>query len=332
MKIKWILFVAFIVIISMLTGCVDGKQLQQDAKTALQMQGEMKNYRFSGNADLQLDLDESKAADSPLTGGLIAMFTHGKLAWTGTAGTEPVRFEIDVKLNPNGSDKSIDFPLIIKDNKMYFNIPLLNQEDEYFEVDMEQLNKTAQGDKPFSPEGLLQTQRISQVILSHIIDAMNPKWFKEQSAKNGKEKTITVEIQQDNVEEWMNALFDKLPLIVEELQNQGLVSAEKAGQIKKNIVKTKAEQLQKLLKKMQLTKPGRIELTINEQGFVKEQLIQLDYTLTGEDGTASKHRIHLYNAVDEINRNPAFIKEVPDKVRPFEDLLKFINGAAKQRN
>lgn len=313
---------AIILTASVLTGCSDGKQLKQEAQFALKKQQEIKNYSFSGNADLQLDMYGSDTGKDPLTIGLLTLFIQGKLAWAGNASTDPVRLELDMNITPKGAKSSIILPLLIKDNKMYFTIPMMNIEEEFFVIDMDQVNKAA-GENSFSPEGLKNTGDITSVILTYLLEDIDPKWFRENernSAQKKITKTIVVEINEKNFEELTKVFMDNFPQIIDELQSKALLSKETAGKMKVWAAESKEEQW----KDIQITEPGFLKISLDQQGFIREKEISLSYS--SMDSKINK--IHIYNVLDKVNQNPEFQKEIPKNAKSFEEILKFLTPSA----
>jgi hypothetical protein len=328
--VSTVLFSIVIALIAIVTAaCSDGKKLKQEVQAALTKQQEAKNYRFSGKADMNFDAVWFTSGKNPLTAGLLSMVTQGKLTWSGTASTDPVQLEADIHLKPSGYEQSIELPMMIKDNKMYVHIPMINPADEYFVIDMDRLN-TENSTNPLSPDSLRNAGEASTDIVSHLVESIHPKWFKlsKTSDNDKKLRSIIIEVNENNIQELAAGFYDKFPVIAEELKSKGLISAEAAGQIKLRVDANKKETLDKTLRSITANKPGFISFTINEQGFITEKQIDLTYSIETDTG-AKTSTIRLYSSLDEINQKPSFTKPIPTNVKSFEDILNFLNRAAE---
>lgn len=287
---KKILLSIIILALSMaaISGCTDREELKQDLTTALAKQAQAKNYQFSGEADIYIQpaIFRSSLSD-PITTGLLTMLGESKISWTGVSSNDPIQLELQLKVTPKGLNQSIDLPLIIKDNKMYFSIPGLNQNEEYFSL---------------TPDKLTLSEKTVPKILSTIAESIDSSWLEEaDSTKNSQHfRTIIIKITEDNVQKLADSLYDILP-----------AAKDMSGA---------RDNFDRFLQDIKLDKPGEILVSIDEQGFIRQEKIDLDVSF----GTEKKVRFHAQWMTDKINQNPEFTLPVPQKVKPFEDVLRFI--------
>lgn len=296
LKRKTILLTAAAVI-ALSSGCAGNNKLKENVSQSLTKQTEMKAYSFTGLANLDLD--------PGVQTGLLATFTKSKLEWTGTAGTDPVRFEADFKLTPTGASTPFEIPVLFKDNKLFVHIPAVNKKDEYLAVD---INNSG---------GLSNLPKTTSDIARLSIDGIKEKWFKksgEVTLKDGSKGTvIQVEVTDKNKKELSEAFKAKFPEIIGALQANGILTAAQAEQAKKQGSAS-----------YELKAPGLFSFTIDSEGYIREETIKLSYAVTGSDGKAHDQKLDVTQGFDEINKAPKFTKDEPKIVRPFSDILKLL--------
>jgi hypothetical protein len=305
---------------SLLSGCTKDTHYKEDVQASLKKQIEMKNYSFTGAADLALGNFIPQAKDSnPITTNLLGILQNSKLAYTGIVNTQPVQLEVDLKATPAAlAGASLDLPIILKDNKLYLNIPILSQKDEYFSIDLTKLGTATNPKSPLSPDSLKNVSQIASSISKLIIGDMEEKWFdKAKTAvtlKDGsKASTLSVQVDEKNKAAISATLQTKLPEIITALNTNGILSAEQAEKLK-----------QSNFKSIQVVTPSSVVFSIDEAGYIREQQVNLSFTMPDETGTAINHHINLQQTYEQINKSPKFTKEIPKKIKPFEDVLKLL--------
>jgi hypothetical protein len=305
---------------ALLTGCKEQTHYKQDAQAALTKQTEMKNYAFAGNTDIDLgNLIPQTKDNNPITSNLIGILQNSSLEFKGVANTEPVRLEVDLKAKPAVlTGAAIDLPIILKDNKLYLNIPLLSQKDEYFSIDLTKLGSANDPKSPLSPDSLKNASQIAASISNLIMGDIQEAWIKKSKdvltlPDGSKAATLTIEADDKNKAALSATFQAKLPEIVNTLQKNGILSADQATKLKENNFQS-----------VQIEVPSSIVLTIDEAGFIREQQVKLTFSIKDAAGTAAAHHLNFKITYDQINKNPAFTKVIPAKIKPFEDILKLL--------
>jgi hypothetical protein len=305
---------------TLLSGCTKSTHYKEDVQASLKKQAEMKNYAFSGNADLALGNFIPQAKDSnPITTNLLGILQNSKLAYTGIVNTAPVQLEVDLKATPAAlAGATLDLPIILKENKLYLNIPLLSQKDEYFSIDLTKLGTAENPKSPLSPDSLKNVSQIASSISNLVIADLQEKWFtkaKDQvTLKDGsKATTLSVQVDDKNKAALSTSLQTKLPEIITSLKTNGILSAEQADKLK-----------QSNFKAIQVTTPSSVIFTIDQAGFIRDQEVNLTFTMPDETGAAVNHHINVHQSYEQINQSPKFTKEIPQKIKPFEDVLKLL--------
>lgn len=305
---------------ALLTGCKEELHYKLDAQTSIAKQIEMKNYAFAGNADIDLGNLIPPAKDgNAITANLLGILQNSSIEFKGVANTAPVQLEVDLKAKPVAlAGASFDLPIILKDNKLYMNIPLLSQKDEFFAIDLTKLGSTENFKNALTPDSLKNISQISSTISKLIMDDMQEEWFKKTKDElvlqdGSKASTLTINVDEKNKAAISTVFQAKLPVIISTLQTSGIITAEQAAKINQNNYSS-----------VQIEMPSSIALTIDQSGFIRDQSIKLAFSIKDAAGAAATHHLNLKQTYDQINKNPAFTKEIPSKIKPFEDILKLL--------
>lgn len=305
---------------ALLTGCKEELHYKLDAQTSIAKQIEMKNYAFAGNADIDLGNLIPPAKDSnAITANLLGILQNSSIEFKGVANTAPVQLEVDLKAKPVAlAGASFDLPIILKDNKLYMNIPLLSQKDEFFAIDLTKLGSTENFKNALTPDSLKNISQISSTISKLIMDDMQEDWFKKTKDElvlqdGSKASTLTINVDEKNKAAISTVFQARLPVIISTLQTSGIITVEQAAKINQNNYSS-----------VQIEMPSSIALTIDQSGFIRDQSIKLAFSIKDAAGAAATHHLNLKQTYDQINKNPAFTKEIPSKIKPFEDILKLL--------
>lgn len=194
---KWITLTAVTAIsLLSLTACTDNTKVKEALEQSLSKQKEMKSYTFEGSTTLAIS-DGLMKTSNPLTNGLLSLVKDSTIDWKGISNVEPLQFQTDLKLTPKGSTSSFEIPILIKDSKMYFNMPALNKTaDEYYAIDLQQMS---QASSPLTLDTLKNTSQLSTSLGNLVFSGIDPKWYKEAKEpvklKDGSSaKSISVEL------------------------------------------------------------------------------------------------------------------------------------------
>jgi len=322
MSKKWLtLTVVAAVSITALTACTDNTKVKEAAVQSLDKQKEMKSYTFEGSTALSMN-DALIKTSNPLTNGLLSLVKDSTIEWKGISNIDPLQYQTDLKITPKGSTSPFEIPILIKDNKMYFNMPAINKSaDEYYMVDLQQMSQNSKS--PLTLDSLKNTSQLTTSLASLLIGGTDAKWFSQAKEpaklKDGSTaKSISIEITDKNEKELNTMLQAKMPEFIGLLQNNGLLSAEKADELKKAPAGN-----------FQLRSPGKLNIAIDDQGFVRDETLDLNFAVTAADGKAADNHMNLHQTFDAINQATPLTKEVPKNVRSFDEILKLIAPAKK---
>lgn len=307
-------------------GCVDRGQLKADMIQAIERQAEMMNYRFSGSARMAVDPPEGGFSANPLTASLMSMLMKGDLEWEGVASVDPLQLEALLKLTPQGSGKTYEIPLLIKDNKMYIHIPTVNKDEQFFEIDFQALAEMSDNTDP-SPERLSGASELFAGITGEIVDRIEPKRFDEpsESDEDGM-RVITAGLNQKQAKEAVSLWFDAMPAVIDRLASAGYLTPEQSDKWKQNFATDKRAQWEKQSDDLTLGKPLTVSTRIDEQGFVRETNLTADLSLETDNGGVKNIKADITNRYDDINADPPFTGTIPENVTPFTEILKMLSG------
>ncbi|NRF91793.1 hypothetical protein HQN89_12280 [Paenibacillus frigoriresistens] len=321
MSKKWITLTAVTAIsLVSLTACTDNTKVKEALEQSLNKQKEMKSYTFDGSTTLALS-DGLMKSSNPLTNGLLSLVRESTIDWKGISNVEPLQFQTDLKITPMGSTSPFEIPILIKDSKLYFNMPALNKTaDEYYAIDLQKMSQNSTS--PLTLDTLKNTSQLSTTLGNLIFSGIDPKWYKEAKEpvklKDGSSaKSISVELTSKNEKDLNTLMQTKLPEFIGQLQNNGFLTADKAEQFKKNQANL-----------LQLKAPGKMVVAIDDTGFIRDQTIDVSFTIT-LDGKAQDNHILIHQTYDAINQASPLTKEVPKNVKSFDEILKLITPAKK---
>lgn len=321
MSKKWITLTAVTAIsLISLTACTDNTKVKEALEQSLNKQKEMKSYTFDGSTTLAIS-DGLMKSSNPLTNGLLSLVRESTIDWKGISNVEPLQLQTDLKITPKGSTSPLEIPILIKDSKLYFNMPALNKTaDEYYAIDLQKMSQNSTS--PLTVDSLKNTSQLSTTLGNLFFSGIDPKWYKEAKEpvklKDGSSaKSISVELTSKNEKELNTLLQTKLPEFIGYLQNNGFLTADKAEQLKKNQANL-----------LQLKAPGKMVVAIDDTGFIRDQTIDVGFTIT-IDGKAQDNHILLHQTYDAINQASPLTKEIPKNVKSFDEILKLITPAKK---
>ncbi|MEX1030538.1 MAG: hypothetical protein WDZ91_10935 [Paenibacillaceae bacterium] len=323
---SYITLIMLVLLATAAVGCGDGEQLQLDVQNALAKHTEMNNYRFSGSANLALERPDGDWSSNPLTAGILTMITNGQLSWEGIASVEPVRMELLLKLTPHSSSQAIDIPMLIKDNKMYLHIPAINEPEQYYEINLDQLSEMSSTDNPLSVKQLGNAGQLFSSIFQKIVSSVNPKRFEEITGKDADLRSINITLNQKHVEEAIDIWFTAVPEIMKQLNDAGYIQPKTEQAWEQKLSQANYRNWIERSDEITLNQPLTLLMKLDDEGYVRESHMKADITATDKKTTTKTWSVDVVNRYDDINQNPAFTQPIPTNVKPFSDILEFMSG------
>ncbi|NDI33684.1 hypothetical protein [Chengkuizengella sediminis] len=188
-KILFLTFLStFILFFLFITGCTSQKDaLKEQVETSLMKESNLSDIAFSGSAKLHLQLPSNES--NPFYTIIQTFSENGQLSWDGNIVDDSI--EINTLFESNQT--SLNVPIIITNDKLFFNIPVINPEDEYFEAEKNEL--LANADLNFES---LYTQ-----FLLELISKTDAQKFQDKTTETNEElqeqKIIEIEISQQDL-------------------------------------------------------------------------------------------------------------------------------------
>lgn len=312
---KWIPFAALLSLLLVLSGCgASNAKWKEQVISALEKQKEINSYSFAGEARIKWGEPEDSGQSSPVSQSLAQLVTNGKWSWSGIASVNPLRLESELELASADSSAVMTLPLILNENHIYVNIPLINPKDEYFSLDLDALSEMSGGTGKLSQERLHNVMNIASQLSTRLFAALDEKWFAKADQPNANGHTvIEVNITEDNSQAITEALKEQWPLIIDDMKENGLLAEEQAA-----VWKQAAGEIKLGL--------GKLSVAVDNGGFIRELTIHTELGMGQEDPV---RLIHVRQAYDRINEAPVFTKEIPEKTRPLTEVLKLMMNSSK---
>ncbi|WP_438433392.1 hypothetical protein [Gorillibacterium sp. sgz500922] len=293
-------------------GCNKPPKWKDDVTNALQQQAGVKQYVFHGSADLNVGLPAPAAGSNEATASLVSMFSKSRIQWSGMSSSDPLRLEADYTLTPGGSSASFTLPVLFKDNLIYMSIPLLNKSGEYFSFDPSKNGGTAAGAASLKNVNSALSDSVKQLIAE-----FDPKWFKKDK-KLSDESGVEV-IRLPITDKTKDAITEKvkaaLPAVIDGWKTNGILTAAQAEQFKKGAAGSWS------------ATGGELVFHLTSDGYINQEHVSLTY----RDGSGADRQIQYSQAFEGINQPPAFKKDTPKSVRPFEDVLKLLQSGKNDK-
>ncbi|MVO99390.1 hypothetical protein [Paenibacillus lutrae] len=316
---KWLLL-AFVAVVpaALVNGCTDRAATRAAVQQALTKQAEMNSYSFTGNAELKMNGLPAAEDISPLTAQLFSFLKDSRISWKGSVEARPFRTQTDLILNSRSAGAELTIPVFFQDNKLYFRLPLLNQKDEYF---VTSLKSPGDPQDTNAVDKLQQVSSLTSDLSDLLMEGADAAWFDEEDtvlADGSSAKSYTAAVTRVNAGAWNKQLQEKLPRVLDALAANGFISDTQAALWKKEAAEFK------------LKAPGKWSVTVDGQGFLRKQEIDLVFTAgDSKPDTSEDKKITLQQTFDGINQMPAVQKEVPARTKSFDEILKRLEGASK---
>jgi hypothetical protein len=321
----YITLIMLVVLATAVVGCGKGKQLQLDVEQALAKHTEMNNYRFHGSADINLEQPEGGWSANPLTAGLINMMTNSKMSWEGVASVAPIRTELLLSLTPRSSSQAINIPMLIQDNKMYLHIPAINEPEQYYEINLDELSEMSGTNSPLSVDQLGNTGQLFSSISQEIVSSIDPKRFDDVSVKDSDLQSIIIQLNQKHVEDAIDIWFTAAPKILSHLKEAGYIQTQMLESWQQHMTQDDHRSWLERSNEFTLNQPISLLTRIDKDGYVRESHMTVDITKSDSQANAKTMSIDIVNRYDDINQNPAFTQPVPTNIKPFSDILKLMS-------
>lgn len=297
------IYVALMILLALtlLVGCTSKKDdephdddIQLKDELLMALNKDMGTFHFAGEAKLWLDWPALTGQNlDPLTASMTSALTNGEIAWQGIADLNTSQLEVDLNVRPNEFPADIAVPIIVNNNKLYIQIPLLAAADDEFLT--------------FALDGKVSGSPFTS-LLRQVVTALDEAYFEALPEDETPQTTIQVNITKDNVEHIAAAFELHLPGFINEMEQNGLLSHEQAEQWRIQL----ANRSESLIHADELDAPGHLSFTINEEGYVSAQSIAIFY---------ANQSLEFQQSLTQINEAVTFTKPIPQHTRSIEEMM-----------
>jgi hypothetical protein len=317
---------------SLLTACNDapnsdqvreeGTKHKEAIAAAFALNETMQNHSFQGtlSVNLNLFLDKEYLQDLPYS----YLFAKG-MTWEGIVHRDPAQLEAKINMDLMDQGTPTTIPILIKDKQLYFQIPLLNLDNEYFTLPMADIS-TMNGS---SISALLFTESALNEINKYIFAEIDPKWISTPASQastadqTNRTAPVRYEIQvtAENTDEIKLAVSSALLRWVADLNENLTEDKTDTGAL---------PEVDANIKKLQLQPGGSIAVVINPEGYVIEQFIELsrENTTNGESPVAFTYGI----LIEQVNQAPQITAEAPKNLLDFQNVLTLLEKNLREKS
>lgn len=318
-------------IIALASGCGQSKTPKQALQDALKKQNEVKSYSFAGDAQFAVNIPAAAVENDPTAKMVLDSVKDAKLSWTGAVQNEPFQMEanFNLKANFNGAEMNFKIPVLLKDNKLYFKIPLL-PDQRFIVMDLEELAKQSGEKNPLSAEQIKKSQEMTLKIEDILFTALNDSLFVNGDTKSIKlpdqtvDQLVTIKLTQENIGPAVKAIItDAAPKIIDTLLQYETLTADQAKSAKDELAKLKVDDGLKEMEKSVKINQAQIDSVVDDQGFIRQQNIDLNLDIT-QEGKTGTFGVKITQSSNDINKPAVFKTPIPkaEETVPYSELMK----------
>lgn len=287
------------------------EDLKQIALAALSKQMDIESYQFQGSLNIKLGAIPMTRDAHPLTTALWALIKESQWEWSGIIDHNPLSLEAEYRMLPSGVTQPVIAPLLLKDNKLYFQLPIINVDDEYYMANLS--NPTSQ-DNPLPELSTIIASALFETLDSNTMSKKTiPVEDPDPTIDQASHTVITLEVSEAHEETATEAFRTAISEYMNQFILSGQLSVDQAGSI------IPWEQMN-----ISVDSPLKIDMTIDTTGYIRQIDIDMRIVTSTEGSTASDHHVVLTQSFDHINEPISFTKDIPTNIRAFDDVLQFI--------
>lgn len=299
--------------LTVMAGCseetIDSKERMQEA---LAKQTDMHTFSFEGSGYFDLGTADAENSASSLA---VSLFTNGQMEWSGTTALDPFRLELLFRMIDENSSLSLELPLIVANNHLYLQLPIFIGLDEYYSIDLAELEQLSGQPNPLDSGSLQNINRSIVDVFQLFIEDMDEAWFSHADGPELKDGSQTLlyrlDIADADVNEQTAAVKGKLPEIIDLVATMGLWTEEESLYYKNHI------------DSFSLETPGFLEAAVDDSGFLRQLNLSLAYRMPQPDGEAVNGSVIFSQTYYDINvSDPVWRQDIPQNPRPLQDILR----------
>lgn len=286
--------------IEMLSGCSSkGEQWKQEALTALEHFTEVSTYHTQGSGVIDFSDQENGSNHDTVN----TLFRQAHLTWQGITDVNAQHTEMNVGLSLTKSGLSLQIPIILTSNTLYFNLPSWVAEE-------------APGLAISLPETSQNTmyERWLTTLISQIITPIEAKFFNVSTEDEFRQ--ITIEITNNNILSLLNNIQPHLDQWFDSFQEAGLITAEQADLWRSQL---QTDDMLENMKTIHLPEDGYMTFIVDENLQLHGYAFKLAYQF-GEDAD-TYHHLAWTNRFTAHNEEVSFTQSIPENPISLDDIL-----------
>ncbi|WP_128896022.1 hypothetical protein [Longirhabdus pacifica] len=288
------------------SGCVSDEEKKEEMKLQfLEDLQQPTSYEVFGELTLQTNLstlfDES---NQPLTYQMMQFVEKSTTNWNGTVDLSENRLDTDFTIvNAASSTEQQRAHILLDDRALYFQLPILNEEQEYFST---YLNDA-------SP--LREQQKISTSLLLSWIESSPSEWYTFTEVSN-EERTTTkmlIEVKDEKWAQFIASFQEQISTSMEQFKTDEAIADHPAVSLLDQAWMT---EFSESMINISLLSPLQITLEWNEEGYVINEEVSLSFNHNNTEQLVNWKQT--YSNINEIKLTE--IKQ-PEQTTPWEKIL-----------
>mgnify|MGYP001274340553 CR=1 FL=1 len=282
----------------------------EDAKSKLQealaKQQQITSHTYEGRLSLNLGKLPIDAANQPYTSVIVDALRQGEIRWSGASDTTQNRREATLEFQSSEGSSAFVIPVVQNADSLYIHVPLINTEDEFFEIP--------------TPAFTGKFGGLTLDSLAKLLDVMDAKWFeltKDESAGD----TYQVRIDEGRWQTFTDHLQQALPDLLSQWQAAGVITKTQAAAIQETLSTTEDNPLQVHLPE---GRDAYIRATLQDNGYLSAVEISLSLAVESSIGHEETYDIQFRHTWDHINEQVTFTRTIPESTVSWEEIMKLI--------
>ncbi|MFD2672339.1 hypothetical protein [Marinicrinis sediminis] len=313
-KFKFPLFMIAAILLVMVAACnQQDDKIKEEVMEALEAYEASSHQQFDGElrSSVQADLQTPSALSS-----LLPFLKDANMQLEGKRTDDPLQLEATVSMQLG--DLGLEMPVQVKEQKVYFQLPMLGQSDMNYSLDLD----------PDVSAQALQMDDILAELLQTLFTEIDAKHFEvlTQEQENDQEladRTIALVLEEEDKLALMLDMNEALPGLLDVLVNKQWITEQQSEQWQSYLTQESSIQY---LRDITFNEPGHLAVTLNEQKNISGFHLKLDVT----DHRDQVQQFELDYSVDNLDQAPSFDQSVPEDALRFEDILRLLSSESSE--
>lgn len=321
MRKALILILSIIMLITLTVGCAeDQRTAKQIVLDSIDRSVDINSMDYSGELDIVMGSNDENKNNK--VSSFMQFLNKINITFNGEQVNKPLQVEINTNVSTDvqGTDLSLDVPIIAKDDLLYFKIPVMLQpfmsklNKEYLAMDIS--NYTIEDYK-------VDSTNLLKIIIDDLDDSNFIKEDKNLYSVKGIRtgNVVTINITQDNLKPFVeNFVIDGLPELIKYLDKYSIAEEQKL-QLKelKSELDNQSTSIDQLINNLRINKLGLTNIYDNN-GFLRKIIFDIDIVFINNLKEENQIAVKGDYFVDNLNKKVKFEMRIPtkDQIEMFE--------------